>query len=198
MSDRPVNLVFEDDLSGVVLRRLLSEIRPGCQIGLNYRTGGKGNIKRKLMGFNNAAKGMSYLILVDLDTEYECPPSLLSDWFVYNKHPNLHFRIAVREVESWLLASRGAFSNYLGISKSEIPEISDHIQSPKELLLEIVSKSGKKSIREDIVPHIRTTAKVGPNYNHRLIEFVNQRWDYHEAIMCSESLSRTVDYLGKI
>lgn len=198
MSNQHINLVFEDDLSGAMLRRLLSEIRPDCQIALFYPTGGKGNIKRKLRGFNNAARGMSYLILVDLDAEYECPPTLLRDWFNYDKHPNLHFRIAVKEVESWLLASRSAFSSYLGVSINEIPEISDQIQCPKELLLKIASKSRKKSVRDDIVPPIRSTARVGPNYNARLIEFINQRWDYREAIRFSESLGRTLEYLKKM
>ncbi len=198
MSNRPINLIFEDDLSGAVLRRLFSEIRPDCEIGLAYRTGGKGNIKRRLRGFNHAAKGMAYFILVDLDADYACPPALLQDWFEHDKHPNLHFRIAVREVESWLLASRCAFSNYFGISKKIIPEIPDQVSDPKELLLKIAGKSRKKSLRDDIVPQIRTTARVGPNYNARLEEFVSQRWDYQEAISSSESLRRTVEYLKKM
>ena len=198
MSDLCINLVFEDDLTGVVLRRLLSIVRPDCVIGLCYRTGGKGNIKRKLKGFNNAAKGMPYMVLVDLDDEYECPPMLLEDWFDCEKHPNLHFRIAVREIESWLLASRNSLSRYIGVHQREIPLRSDEILNPKEFLLTLARKSRKRALREDIVPRVNAVAKVGPYYNVRLAEFVNQAWDYREASECSGSLKRMVERLRTI
>jgi len=193
-----MNLVFEDDLSGAILQRLVTQVRPDCAVGLCYRAGGKGNIKRKLSGFNNAAKGMLYLVLVDLDEEYECPPTLLEDWFKQEKHPNLYFRIAVREVESWLLASRSAIANYFGIAQVRIPLYTDEIQRPKELLLSLARKSRKKVIRDDLVPQMGTTAKVGPNYNARLAGFVNQLWDYEEALGFSSSLKRMVECLKSI
>jgi hypothetical protein len=197
-SDLYINLVFEDDLSGAVLQRLVAQVRPDCVIGLSYRTGGKGNIKRKLKGFNHAAKGMPYLVLVDLDDEYECPPTLLKDWFGYERHSNLYFRVAVREVESWLLASRSAFSNYLSIPQDEIPQNTDEIENPKDFLLTLAKKSRKKTIRDDLVPRMGITAKVGPNYNAQLAGFVNQIWDYKEALRFSLSLKRMVECLKKM
>ncbi len=138
------------------------------------------------------------MVLVDLDDEYECPPTLLDDWLSGGKHSNLYVRVAVREVESWLLASRGAFSTYLSIAKSEIPINTDDILNPKDFLLSLVKKSRKKTIRTDLVPERGKTAKVGPNYNARLAGFVNQFWDYKEAVNFSESLNKTVECLKKI
>jgi len=43
-------------------------------------------------------------------------------WLPYPKHPNLLFRVAVKEVEAWLLAHRAAFATFLGISDKLIPQ----------------------------------------------------------------------------
>jgi hypothetical protein len=190
-----LNLVFEDDLSGAVLRHLLMQVRPDCEVGLCYRTGGKGNIKRKLRAFNKAAKGQPYLILVDLDEDHECPPALLQDWIGKEKHPNLYFRVAVHEVESWLLASRRSFAGFLGIDPNKLPMDTDTLTDPKKVLLALAGKSKRRTVREDIVPLRSQTARVGPNYNGRLMEFIYKLWDYEEASQVSPSLQRTIECL---
>ncbi|MDF2210039.1 hypothetical protein L1F28_15070 [Arthrospira platensis NCB002] len=44
---------------------------------------------------------MAYLVLTDLDKS-ECPLAIINEWLKSQpKHPNLLFRVAVKEVESW-------------------------------------------------------------------------------------------------
>src|SRR5208283_2996534 len=108
----PINLVVEDILSESILRNILGHFENNFIIGTCYGQTGKGYIKKNINGFNNAAKGIPYLVLTDLDRE-ECPPSLFQEWFNSQKHPNLIFRVAVKEVESWLLAHKEAMAKFL-------------------------------------------------------------------------------------
>lgn len=128
----PINLVFEDDLSKAVLEKLLLSSRHSYEIGNCFHGRGYGYIKKNISGFNNAAKGMPFLVLTDLDAE-ECAPTKIRNWLSVPKHSNLLFRIAVREVESWLLADRAGFAKFLGIKKDLIPAHIDEIKDPKKM-----------------------------------------------------------------
>ena len=107
------------------------------------------------------------------------------------------FRIAVREVEGWLLADRQSFSKFIGMSVNLIPEDTETIPDPKQKLIELVRKSKNKELREDIVPSMRTTARVGPNYNGRLGFFVTSYWKIQSAVNHSASLKRAVNTIAK-
>ncbi len=196
ISEIPINLVFEDSLSGSVLKRLLAEIRKrdGRQwyIGEYRNTNGKGWIESRIGGLNNAARGMPYLVLVDLNAGYRCAPELVDSWIGGRQNPNLLLRVAVREVESWILASGDVFCRYLGVSSGSIPKFTDDIPNPKEFLISLAKKSRKKNMRLDIVPRAGSTAKKGPDYNGRLIRFVSGKWNPCEAAENSDSLKRTI------
>ena len=113
MSDIPINLVVEDELSEAVCYKILSESHKPFYIGTTYGKHGYGYIKEKIYGFNQASKGTPYFILVDL--EDECAPLQIENWLVVPKNNNLIFRIAVKEIESWLLADRKGFSSFLNL-----------------------------------------------------------------------------------
>jgi len=119
MEPIPVNLVVEDHLSEAVLTRiLLSSGRP-YKIGTCYGKQGRSYIEKKVNNFNQAAKGTPYLVLADLNTDI-CPPEIITHWFSAPKHHNLLFNIAVKEVESWVLADRAGLANFLGVRKQKI------------------------------------------------------------------------------
>ncbi len=194
MADIYVNLVFEDGLSGAVLQRLLDSSRQTYSVGLRYNSGGFGWIKKRINGFNHAAKGMPYVVLTDLDVS-ECAPALINDWLDGPRHPNLLLRIAVREVESWLLACRPTFAAFLGIQEDRIPIDVDAIDSPKEFIVNLAKRSRKRGMRSDIVPAGDSTARVGPAYNGRLMHFVETDWDPTLAKQNSPSLQRAMQAL---
>jgi len=194
MSSISINLVFEDSLSESVLRRLLDNSRQNYIIGICYNARGQGWIREKINGLNRAAKGMPYLILTDLD-RYECPPILLNEWLIGTRHRNLLFRIAVRQVESWLLGCRSAMGKFLGIKEVSIPEAVDEIPDAKRFLINLAKRSRKKQVRIDITPREGSTAKVGPDYNGRLIYFVEHFWEPEVAKNLSPSLRKTMELL---
>lgn len=189
MSDIPINLVFEDALSEAVLHKLLRSSGRSYLIGISYNGHGCGWIKNKIAGFNNAAKGMPYLILTDLDRR-ECAPSLLREWMRRPRHANLLLRVAVHEVEAWVLGCRAAFAEFLGIAEELIPREVDGIENPKEFVISLARRSRKRNLRVDIVPGVGSTARVGPDYNGRLIRFVEDSWEPEIAQEHSDSLRR--------
>ncbi|MBN2313839.1 MAG: hypothetical protein JXM79_07905 [Sedimentisphaerales bacterium] len=194
MSDIVINLVFEDSLSGAVLRKLLLNAKQDYAIGFSHNSGGFGWIRKRIEGFNNAAKGMPYLILTDLDRS-ECPPSLLREWHIENHNHNLLFNVAVRQVESWILACRCRFAEFIGIQESLIPANVDEIPDAKRFLIDLAKRSRKRELREDIVPKDGSTARIGADYNGRLIRFIESRWDPNIARKLSPSLRRIMESL---
>lgn len=196
MSETYINLVFEDVLSEKVLRKLICCSAVDYSIGQTLPGGGYGWIKKKIHGLNAAAKGMPYFVLTDLDT-HECAPVFVKEWLGVPRHPNLLFRVAVREVEAWLLGCREAFAAFLGVPENRIPPNVDEIQDPKRFLVDLARRSRKGSIRRDIVPQSGSTAKVGPDYNGRLMSFVEEYWDPAVAKDRSLSLKKALEALDE-
>lgn len=192
MTDIPINLVFEDVLSEAVLKQMLKQSQRPFSVGNCLNQRGYGKIKKVISGLNHAAKGMPYLVLTDLDNAV-CPLVILSEWLTQPKHPNLLFRIAVKEVEAWLLAHREAFAEFLGISVDLIPADVDKVSDPKQLLINLAKKSKKRELREGIVPDRNSTAKIGKDYNGQLIQFVDQNWQVASAQTNSPSLERAMN-----
>lgn len=192
----PINLAYEDDLSLEIVLRILES--PGVilsnkrfLVGTLFHGRGFGSLKRNIIGFNKASKGMPYLILTDLDDE-ECAPIMVREWLQQTRNPNLIFRIAVREVESWVLADRPGFAKFLGISQNKMPGNPDDLPDPKAYLISLAKISRKRALREDIVPKQGSTAKQGPAYNERLVSFVRAAWNPSTARQFSPSLNRTL------
>jgi hypothetical protein len=189
-----INLVFEDVLSGAVMDKILAASRQRYLVGVRYNGGGFGWIKKRIGGFNNAAKGMPYFVLTDLDTS-QCAPALIRQWLHAPKNPNLLLRVAVREVEAWLLGCRESFATFLSIPENRISVDVDEISNPKEFVVNLARRSKKREIRAAIVPEDGSTAKIGPDYNGRLMHFVERSWDPAVAKVHSPSLRRTIDAL---
>jgi hypothetical protein len=193
----PITLAVEDELSEHLLRALLAQTKRDYLVGAVYGKKGVDFLKQKLPAFNNAAKSAPCLLLTDLDT-VDRVPTLIEEWFgcqlqefPKRRHVNLVFRVAVREIEAWVMADRERFADFLGVSRNLIPDQTDTIPDPKRLLLEIASKSRKRDLRNDIVPRPGEKRKIGPDYNGRLGEFVQSSWRANVAYAHSLSLART-------
>ena len=193
MNPTPLSLVFEDQISEFVMTKLVDKTEKFI-IANSYSEGGFGYIKKNIAGFNEASKGYPFFILTDLDNA-GCAPTLIEDWLVEPAHPNLIFRIAVHEVEAWLLADIEGFSKYTGISKVNFHDNPEEIVDPKAALLQLIKRCRKRKIREDILPK-NEFASVGPNYNERLGEFVYKHWSINRAMKRSDSLKRAMHHLS--
>ena len=187
-SSTSIIVVFEDDLSGAVLRKIL----PDKYTYIWIRGRGSGYIKKNISEYNRTAKTVPVLVLTDLDRK-ECAPTLIEDWLPFHRHnPELLFRVAVREVESWVLADRGSFAKFLGIERTSIQVKVDEIDDPKEYLINLVRRSNKRELREAIVPGKGSEADHGPDYNGSLTQFIREYWDIQEAMCNSPSLKRAI------
>jgi hypothetical protein len=187
----PVHIAVEDLLSEATARRLLACCRPGVAVGSVFGKTGFGYLKQKAPGFNNAAKGTPFLLLTDLDTG-PCPSALIAEWLGGPRNHNLLFRVAVREIESWVLADRKNFATFFGIKEGLVTEDPDALPDPKATLIQLARKSPKPALRKAIVPAPGTSSTIGPGYNLVLGEFVRDRWDPEAAAVRSRSLKRAV------
>jgi hypothetical protein len=145
--------------------------------------------------FNHAARFAPWIVLVDLDAERSCVPT-----FIAEKLPSaslgIRFRVAVRAVESWILADGERLASFLGVPKALIPSVPDSELNPKGLLIQLARRSSKKQVRLDIVPPSGGTAKVGPLYKSRLLEFIQSEdrgWRVEVAAQHSTSLRRCLN-----
>jgi hypothetical protein len=119
----------------------------------------------------------------------------MRDWIKVPLNPNFLFRIAVRESESWVLADRDSFSQFLNISINRILFNTDAIDDPKRFLIKLVCSFRKNKLKDNIVPAKNSTASIGRNYNEPLVRFVMDKWDGTKAIEHSESLKRMIKRL---
>ena len=184
-----LNLVVEDNLQFGLLRKIIREVRPDMEFGEPIGRRGNDYIKQNLRSYNEASRHLPFLILTDLDQD-ACPIALIKKWITFDKHPNLLFRIAVREAEAWLLADRGNLAKFLSVAVSRISLHPETIDDPKQYLIGLARRSRRREIREDIVPI--GTAKAGPAYNLQLAQFIDKFWNWEVAQQNSESLSRLI------
>lgn len=190
----PINLAVEDALTESVVTKLLRHLPKRYATRTVYNQGGFGYLKKNIGAFNNAAKGTPYLVVTDLD-RYQCPSDLIERWLAVPRHHNLILRVAVSEVEAWVLADRDSLAAFLGIRVELIPEDVEGLADPKAVLIEVARRSPRKDIREDICPPTGSTRTIGPNYNGRLGSYIENSWNIGSATQRSESLRKTITRL---
>jgi len=198
----------EDALSAEVARRLVAERNASAVRKLLFFdgfptvTGGYSALEKKCPAFLNMAKGGLYTVsLTDLDTR-ACAGALIRQWFaIPDAQPiilpkQVVFRVAIREVESWIIADRDAWAEYIEIAASNFANAPDDLPDPKLHLLNVIRKKGRKKYHKDMLP--TGTASIGPGYNDVLCEFVQQQWSPVRASGHSPSLTRAINALNKV
>jgi hypothetical protein len=183
-------VVVEDDLSLAVLDRILSSSSRQFKITRPFVSRGFGNIKRSINTYRQASRIIPHIILTDLDNAI-CAASLIRDWKAENLPASMMLRVAVREVESWILADQESFSKFAKIPKKKIPLSPDLLADPKQTLVNLVRHSSSRRLAAEIVPAAGSRAQIGPLYNEKLSTFVLGQWDPVVAAASSPSLLRT-------
>ncbi|RKU11457.1 hypothetical protein C6502_08800 [Candidatus Poribacteria bacterium] len=193
MSLNSVILAVEDRLSDAISTKILESF----DIGIMLRIGFKGNsyLQQKAPSLNQTARGpYNVFILTDLDSPQSCPPQLIQSWISAPLNSGFFLRVAVMEVESWIMADRSALAKFLSIPVRRIPSNTDDIPNPKEFLVSLARRSNRRRLRDQLVPALgATTARVGPEYNSRFSEFIQIHWDLERAAVAFPSLKRTLD-----
>lgn len=178
-----------------VLRRLLQDA--GASPGPIHGRNGKSYLRRHLAGYNSAARVSPWVVLVDLDHEASCAPELVVLW-LSRPAAHMHLRVAVREVEAWLLADRENLAPFLGVATQRISPTPEMIADPKLTMVDLARQSRRREIREDMVPRPGSGRVVGPAYTSRLIEFVGEFWRPEVAARSADSLRRLRGRLSEL
>lgn len=196
-ADPPVQIscVVEGILDEAVLARLIAEA--GAVPGPVYGGRGKSPIRRGLAGFNQAALRSPWVVLVDLNQSWECAPLLKNDWLPHVA-PFMCFRVAVREIEAWLLADGEGLAKFLSVPKSRFPASPETLADPKQALLNLAGQSRRSAVRRDVVPRPGSGRQVGALYNALLTEFASNSWQPNVAVHRSDSLRRCIKCLGSL
>lgn len=191
-----VDMLVEGDCDEIVVRKLLAET--GHSVGTVFGKGGIDKLRRLAFGISRRSRhGVPLIIVADhMDLDEGCPgdaaAALLAD------RPDLCLvRLAVPEIESWVMASRQEFADYLGVSVQLVPSNPDVVPDAKQRLVNIARKSTRKNKRMAIVPQPGTSASVGPGYIDELARFIQSDWQLSSARSSSRSLHKAAASLEK-
>jgi hypothetical protein len=178
-----------------ILRRLLrhTSLEPGpIQI-----KEGKQNLLARLSGYNNAARFSPWVVLLDLNSDAPCASEYRGN-LLPAESDFMNLRIAVRQVEAWLLADRGHVARFLSVSAERIPRAPEGAVNSKLAMVNIARGSRSRAIVADMVPREGSGRSTGPAYPSRLIEFIDTRWDPDAAEQHSPSLSSCLNRLRQL
>lgn len=190
-----IAVATEDALSEAVALRLLKEVGAKIDNPLLLKGNGFGYLKKNMHKWCKMAQRQRVLILTDLD-QMHCPVLLKNQWLSQLEVPkNLLFRIAVREVESWILADHNAIRSLLG-TKGKMANTPDALDDPKQYLLRLAMLASK-DVRDDLMAAKGSKASQGIGYNNRLCELVMNSWNPVSAAERSPSLAKALARLDE-
>ncbi|MBI5498639.1 MAG: hypothetical protein HY907_00225 [Deltaproteobacteria bacterium] len=180
-----VLVAFEGDTDLPVVRKLARDA--GLTVVREIDCGGKHRLDADLPGYNDAAQGSPWFVLRDLDHDAECAPEWLRRCG-FSARTWMCLRLAVRELESWLLADAVAMASFLQVDSVRIPTDPDGLADPTRTLVDLARQSRRHAIRRQMVPGPGDHVAVGPLYEAKLIEFGELHWSLSRACGRSPSL----------
>jgi len=189
--------VYEDEITHQIMLKIYDYFQGCFSESTAIPCYGKGKIKKQIKAYNYAAQYGYFFVITDLDDDYECAPSLIKDWLPEQHTRQFLFRVAVHEIESWLLADRENFAAFFSVSQGLIPLNPDKETDPKHIVISLAKRSKKRDIRETIVP-IDEYASIGPGYNIQFQSFIKHTWNIDSARKNSPSLDKTIKSLERI
>lgn len=190
-----IAVASEDELSESICVKLVTEIIPDANVALKFRKGGFGYLKSNIPKFYDLAMRVPIVLLTDLD-RHKCAVTLRSDWFAKKPLPEKFvFRVAVTEVEAWLLADHAGMRRLIRQPQAKIAAQTDQISDPKRELLRLAERA-PRDIRSDLIATHDQTQGLG--YNARLSDFVQNVWSTEAAARRSHSLSRALQSIRNL
>jgi hypothetical protein len=194
MTRQSLLIAAEDELSCAVMQRLIEESGRPFLASRILNTRGNDQLKKNMDKFKAACRVVPHIVLTDLD-RHPCPPALIKQWQANVLPSRMLFRIAVREVEAWLLADREGIAKFLDIAINKLPHEPEAEAGPKRTLINLARKSRKRRLAQELVPEAGSAARIGPLYNARMREFVGNTWNIQRACDHAPSLARAVSRL---
>lgn len=188
----------EDKLSNAIIDRLIQETRGKLHVAVPMVTGGFGKLRTKLPEFVKLAQHIPVVVLTDLDRR-PCASELFRDWMRgYPCPDNLLLRIAVREVEAWVLADRERFSEFTSIPAGRLSTAPETLDDPKQTLLNLVWRHSPRPLKQALVTQHSGGTKQGYDYNLLLTRFVRESWRPDVAAANCNSLARARSRIAEL
>jgi hypothetical protein len=191
-------IVVEGDLEVPVAKRVLDQAGvdyAGARI-LNQR--GRTKFWPNVARYNAAAASLGVVFaLADLE-EVRCAPMLLKRHLRKKTHHHFICRIAVRALESWLLADREQFAEFLNAPFSKLPANPDALTHPKKTVIELARRHAPDWLKRDLVPEEGSAGIAGRGYNSRIVDFVIKSWNPRDARTNSHSLDRAIRAIERV
>ena len=154
-----------------------------------FENNGREDLLERVAGYASAARYTPWLVICDLDRD-ACAPGLIAR-HQWDFPPKFCFRVAVRSIESWLMAD-AEIARFLSVRQSALPPNPDAVPDPKRFLIHLARSSRSADIRETIGGPAGTH-QMGSAYNLKLRRFVEEIWNPRRAARRSDSLRRALD-----
>jgi hypothetical protein len=200
---RVISAAVEGMMDEMVLRALLRHV--GLRPGAFYGKHGKQYLLKYMPAYIRAARMEPWVVMIDLDHDSDCPLPVRRNWLLrggaHEPLPLLCFRIAIREVESWLLADRERIAGFLGVPARWVSAQPEMLEDPKKAIIGLVARSRHKRLKAEMLPRPGSYRDVGPAYNSRMVQYVMNRrtgWRPEVAAQSSESLRRAIACLRRL
>lgn len=192
----PIAIATEDELSEAVAMRLIAELQEPHYVTHKLRKGGFGYLRSKMDNWCQMAQHQVMLVLTDLD-QAKCAGELREQWLSTRSEPaRLLLRVAVREVESWVLADHAAMRVLIG-PKGTLPPHPDELLDPKQALLRLAN-CAPRGVRDDLLRVADGRLAQGLGYNACLVHWVGSVWNPGQAAERSPSLQRARKRLREV
>jgi hypothetical protein len=111
----------------------------------------KQHLKQRIAGYNQSAHHSPWVVLMDLNHDADCAPPLKTECPPAPARYTC-FRIAVRTIETWLLADSQSIARFLSVAVSHVPSFPEMLDDPKQSMVDLAQRSRRREIRESMVP----------------------------------------------
>lgn len=187
----PVRFAVEGWTDVPVARRLI-EVAGREPMGRYVVAHGKAPLNARIPAILRSAGSLDWLVLRDLDHDAPCASALVERFLPSRRPRRLQLRVAVRAMESWLLADHLGFAEEFVILPNYLPARPDNLDDPKQHVVDLCRRSQSKGVRAAMTPDPGSGRRTGEEYATRIGTFARQRWDPVRAAERSPSLSRTL------
>ena len=192
---RPViSGAVEGAVDEAAFKRLVTVV--GADPGPIYGKQGKAHLLSRVAGYNHAAARSPWLVILDLDRSAECAPEFVRT--LPEIAPFMCLRVAVRSIESWILADVSSVCEWTGLSRAAVTVDVASLTDPKRHLIGLVQRSRRTSLIADVVPRLGAGRTEGPGYAGQMIDFFGTRWVVEAAAARCDSLAKAVKCLERL
>ena len=190
-----ITVAVEGELDSIIVQKLIEQA--GGQVSTLLSPRGKSKIRKNIENYNSAARHALWVVVVDLNNEHDCAPSLLQEWLP-EASQYMCFRVAVREIEAWLMGDAETLADYLEISRSKIERNPEALSDPKPkvAMVNLAKESRSREIRQRMVS--KNDNKPGPYYTAVLSDYAHNHWRPEVAAERADSLRRAMACVAKL